>query len=99
VNYPTFEDSTDSLEKLSPNVQNADLARLFKRISKVIKIDIRCSFGTGAVPSKDGTTVYATVLFSSVIAATHALAMNGRTLLGKKVVVSCRMIGFYHCHS
>ncbi len=61
---------------------------LFESSGKITKIDIRCGFGAGAVPgSTRHHTVYATVLFASVEAATRALAINGRTLLDRKIIV------------
>ncbi|KAF8271770.1 hypothetical protein EI94DRAFT_1784087 [Lactarius quietus] len=74
---------------LSSDVNNADLQELFGLSGTVTKIDIRCGFGAGAVPgSSRGHTVYATVLFASVEEATKALSMNGRTVLGRKIIVS-----------
>ncbi|KAI9466740.1 hypothetical protein BJY52DRAFT_1234039 [Lactarius psammicola] len=74
---------------LSSDVTNADLEQLFGSSGKITKIDIRCGFGAGAVPgSTRNHTVYATVLFDSVEAATRALAMNGRTVLDRKIIVS-----------
>ncbi|KAN0140009.1 hypothetical protein V8E53_001905 [Lactarius tabidus] len=74
---------------LSSDVKNADLEGLFGSSGTITKIDIRCGFGAGAVPgSTRKHTVYATVLFASVEAATKALAMNGRTVLDRKIIVS-----------
>jgi len=56
-------------------------------MGKVTRIDVRCCSGS-VVPSRArGSTVYATVLFASVDDATHALSLNGNSLLGKKIVV------------
>ncbi|KAH9062066.1 hypothetical protein EDB87DRAFT_1609146 [Lactarius vividus] len=74
---------------LSSDVTNADLERLFGSSGKITKIDIRCGFGAGAVPgSTRNHTVYATILFDSVEAATRALAMNGRNILDRKIIAS-----------
>ncbi|KAI0254277.1 hypothetical protein BJV78DRAFT_1359606 [Lactifluus subvellereus] len=77
---------------LRSDVQNADLEKVFSQIGKITQIDIRCGFGTGGVPTIGGTTVYATVLFSKVKAATRALVMDGHTLLGNKIVVSASFL-------
>ncbi|KAH9050078.1 hypothetical protein EDB84DRAFT_1450851 [Lactarius hengduanensis] len=77
---------------LSSDVTNADLEKLFGSSGKITKIDIRCGFGAGAVPGSTrnhtAATVYATILFDSVEAATRALAMNGRTILDRKIIAS-----------
>ncbi|KAI0301819.1 hypothetical protein B0F90DRAFT_1715619 [Multifurca ochricompacta] len=67
---------------LGLDVKNADLAKFFESSGKVNKIDIRCGIRSH--------TVYATVLFASVEAATRALALNGHTMLGRKMVVRPR---------
>ncbi|KAI9429499.1 hypothetical protein H4582DRAFT_2027774 [Lactarius indigo] len=74
---------------LSSDVTNAELEKLFGSSGKITKIDIRCGFGAGAVPGRTRNhTVYATILFDSVEAATRALAMNGRTVLDRKIIAS-----------
>ncbi|KAH9077458.1 hypothetical protein EDB83DRAFT_2350127 [Lactarius deliciosus] len=67
---------------LSTDVTNADLEKLFGSSGKITKIDIRCWLRTR------NHTVYATILFGSVEAATRALAMNGRTILDRKIIAS-----------
>jgi len=65
-----------------------DLETLFAPCGKVMKIDIRCCSGY-IVPSRDNpNTVYATIMFGSLEGATQALFMNGKPLLGKKIVVA-----------
>ncbi|KAI0303124.1 hypothetical protein BC826DRAFT_983507 [Russula brevipes] len=80
---------------LRSDVRNEDLEQLFakKKIGKVVEVDIRCCSGTAVPSGARGNTVYATVLFASVEGATKALAMNGKRLLGKKLVVSPSFLG------
>lgn len=88
---------TDFLQ-LSSNVKNADLKDLFGSSGTITKIDIRCGFGAGAVPgSTRKHTVYATVLFASVEAATKALALNGRAVLDRKIIVRLRIMKSHRC--
>lgn len=71
---------------------------MFGSSGTIAKIDIRCGFGTGAVPgSTRKHTVYATVLFASVEAATKALALNGRIVLDREIIVRLRIMRPHRC--
>jgi hypothetical protein len=60
---------------------------VFSTRGTVTSIDIRCCSGSVVPSGARGATVYATVLFANVEDATHALSLNGDTLLGERIVV------------
>ncbi|KAG6872801.1 hypothetical protein C0995_006530 [Termitomyces sp. Mi166 len=76
---------------LRSTIKASKLRELFAPCGEIIDIVVRCSFGSIVTtnPEDDSTDLwYASITFSGVSAAKHALSLTGTELDGRKIVVT-----------